>query len=130
LTIRLILPWLGQWLTEWRAIFIALGVSAIAYAIYPFLSQLSSMFITSFILGLGLGLSQPMTLALLHRYAPEGRQGEAVGMRLAMINVSQSSLPSAFGFTGALTGLGPVFWMMAVVSAGSSWMAWRRSRAH
>ena len=82
----------------------------------------------SFTLGLGLGVGQPTVMALLHRVSPPGRVGEAVGLRMTLINGTQTVLPTAFGsagsalssvLTGSLT-VAPIFWGVALlVGAGS-----------
>jgi MFS family permease len=74
----------------------------------------------SFVLGLGLGMSQPMTLVLLHRLLPPARIGEAVGLRMSLIYATQTTLPVGFGAIGASVGLVPVFWSMsAAIVAGA-----------
>jgi MFS family permease len=102
-----------------------LAISTAVYCAYPQLPSFWWMFAASFVLGLGLGISQPMTLALLHHSAPAGRVGEVTGMRMTLIGVSQSVFPSLFGFAGAAFGMAPVFWAMAVLAAVGGWSAWR-----
>ncbi len=64
----------------------------------------------SFVLGLGLGSSQPMVLSLLHTHAPAGRVGEAAGVRMSLINVMAVGVPLLLGAVGASVGIGSVFW--------------------
>ena len=87
--------------------------------LYPFSQRRSpTLFALSFGLGLGLGVSQPMVLSLLHRVTPPGRIGEAAGLRLMIVNGTQTVLPGAFGALGSLFGVGVLFWTVAVVLAG------------
>ena len=67
----------------------------------------------SFVLGIGLGCSQPMIMSLLYSTAPPGRQGEAVGLRTTVLNASHTALPLVFGALGSVLGMGPVYWCMA-----------------
>ena len=67
----------------------------------------------SFTLGLGLGAAQPMVMALMHRITPEGRAGEALGLRTTLMNSGQVALPLLFGALGAAAGLTAVFWSAA-----------------
>jgi hypothetical protein len=64
----------------------------------------------SFALGLGLGISQPMVLSLMHRVTPPGRIGEAAGLRLMIVNGTQTILPTVFGVLGSAFGVGLLFW--------------------
>jgi MFS family permease len=68
----------------------------------------------SFTLGLGLGAAQPMVMALTHRITPEGRVGEALGLRTTLMNSGQVALPLLFGALGAAVGLTTVFWSVAI----------------
>jgi predicted MFS family arabinose efflux permease len=126
--VRLLMPLLADHLSEWGAIALALLIAMAVYCVYPHLPSFWWMFAVSFVLGLGLGISQPMTLALLHHNAPPGRVGEVTGVRMTLIGVSQSVFPSLFGIAGAALGLAPVFWAMSALSAIGAWAAWRNRR--
>jgi MFS family permease len=76
-------------------------------------TTLESLIALSFLLGLGLGVSQPMTLSILARSAPASRLGEATGLRLTLVFGTQTLLPSTFGALGGLFGVGVLFWGMA-----------------
>jgi hypothetical protein len=80
----------------------------------------------SFLLGLGLGATQPSIMSLIYATAPEGRGGEAVGVRSVVLNASHTVLPLAFGGVGAALGMAPVFWAMAGALAAGGWAANRR----
>jgi MFS family permease len=80
-----------------------------------------------FLLGLGLGSPQPMVLTLLHESAPEGRAGEALGLRTTLINGSQTVMPLLFGAVGAALGMMPVFWTMSAALILGSFYARRAS---
>jgi len=115
LVVRLIVPLFLMDVPEWRAILVALGISAVVYAAYPFFNTLEALIGLSFLLGLGLGVSQPMVLSIMARSAPAERLGEATGLRLTLVYGTQTALPSAFGAMGSLLGLGGLFWGMAVL---------------
>jgi MFS family permease len=89
------------------------------YLLYPFTESLPLMMFLSFLLGMGLGVSQPIVLALLHRLAPPDRTGEAVGLRMVLINGTQTLLPGGFGAIGGVLGVGALFWGMALILGGS-----------
>jgi hypothetical protein len=50
---------------------------------------------------------------LTYHHAPEGRSGEALGMRLTVNKITQIAIPLVFGGIGAVFGLAPVFWANA-----------------
>jgi hypothetical protein len=80
----------------------------------------------AFLLGTGLGLSQPLVMSLLYGAAPPGRTGEALGLRTTLLTGSQTLIPLASGALGAALGMLPVFWTMALVLAGGAVFARRR----
>ena len=51
----------------------------------------------SLLLGLALGMVQPMVMSMLHQITPEHRHGEAVGLRMMAINASSVAMPMLFG---------------------------------
>ena len=109
LVVRLILPLLSS-LTDWTAIMTAQVVATIVYIFYPMFDRFEVLVGLSFALGLGLGVSQPMVLSLMHRVTPPGRIGEAAGLRLMIVNGTQTLLPSVFGVLGSAFGVGLLFW--------------------
>ena len=117
LLVRLVMPLMLARLSEWAAIWAAQFVALCVFVAYPFFDQFQTLVALSFVLGLGLGLGQPMALSLLHGLTPPGRVGEAVGLRLMIINATQTVLPSGFGALGGLIGVGSLFWTVGVVIA-------------
>jgi hypothetical protein len=118
--IRAALPVLSRGIGEWPLILTAMGTACTMYAIDPFFPTLPWMLAMSFVLGLGLGISQPMVLSVLHRAAPPDRIGEASGLRMMLVNITQTVLPTGFGAVGGAVGLGPLFWgMAALVGVGA-----------
>lgn len=118
LVVRMIVPIFLMNVREWTAIAVALAVAVLVYLAYPFFDQLESLFVLSFVLGLGLGVSQPMTLSILARVAPPERLGEATGLRLTLVFGTQTALPLAFGALGGVFGIGLLFWGMAILVGG------------
>jgi MFS family permease len=129
LTVRLLLPWLTRHMREWQMITLTMFVSGIAYALIPLMGTVPMLAAMAFLLGLGLGATQSSMMSLLHSTAPDGREGEALGVRAAVINGSSTLMPLAFGGLGAALGLAPVFWSMAACLGVAGWFANRRRRA-
>lgn len=126
--VRLTLPWLAGRVGDWPLVLGAMAVAALVYLAYPVFPVLSTMLALSFLLGLGLGVAQPMMMAVLHRASPPDRIGEAAGLRMTLINGTQTFLPTAFGAFGAALGLSAIFWGMALLIAGGGAHVWRGLR--
>lgn len=125
--IRLVMPRLGRTLSEWRVLTGALIVTAGVYLLFPLFTAVPVLMGLALLLGLGLGSALPMILNVIHRTAPEGRTGEAIGVRSMMINTSQTVLPVLFGALGAALGTIPVFWTLAAILGWGSVFAGRRA---
>lgn len=118
--VRLLLPVLAANVREWALVTAAMVATALVYAVYPLMRTAPSMGVCSVLLGLALGSVQPMIMSLLHQVTPHHRQGEAVGMRLMVINASSVAMPVLFGAAGTAVGISAVFWATAaMVGAGS-----------
>jgi MFS family permease len=124
--VRAVLPALAGRLPQWTLVGVAFVVAAAVFAVFPLVERPPLLMALGFALGLGLGVTQPLLLALLYAAAPEGRSGEAVGIRTGILSVCQLAMPLMFGAIGAALGIGPVLWAMAVVLAGGA--AFVRSR--
>ena len=77
----------------------------------------------SFVLGLGLGCGQPLSTILVYTRSPEGRSGEALGLRIAINNLIHIAVPLAFGTVGAALGVAPVFLANAMLLGGGSYLS-------
>jgi MFS family permease len=124
--IRGLLPAISQRLTAWPLLAASLAIAAGSFLMFPLFERAALLMGVAFFLGLGLGMSQPMVMSLLHNTAPAGRVGEAVGVRMTLVNVSQITIPLAFGALGTALGMLPVFWATALLLSGGSWYAKRR----
>lgn len=128
-TVRLAMPWISRRLSEWQVLASALILSALCYAVFPFMRDPLALMIAAAVLGMAVGSSQPNMLALLHQAAPPGRAAEAVGIRVTIGNACQVILPLAFGGAGAVLGLHAVFWSMTAMIGAGVPVAWRKTSA-
>jgi MFS family permease len=124
--IRGLLPAISRRLTAWPLLAASLAIAAGSFLMFPLLRSGALLMAVSFFLGLGLGMSQPMVMSLLHNTVPQGRVGEAIGVRMTMVNFSQIAIPLMFGALGTALGMLPVFWATALLLSGGSWYAKRR----
>lgn len=95
----------------------ALYIGALAYLFLPFCENPWLLALMSFILGLGLGAGQPLSMMLTYGRSPAGRSGEALGMRMTVNNFTHVAVPLAFGTLGAAFGVAPVFYANALLLA-------------
>ena len=87
----------------------SLFLAALTYLALPVMHQALLLALAAFTLGLGLGSAQPLTIILTYNHAPDGRSGEALGLRIMANKVTQIGVPLAFGGLGAAMGAVPVF---------------------
>lgn len=120
--IRLGLPYIQRRVRPWTLVRAAMVGGAVSFLLYPLFSTPAPMMAVSFLLGLSLGCVQPSVLALLHQYAPDGRVAEAFGIRIALINVCQVTLPLGCGALATVTGLAPLFWTYTLALAAGTWV--------
>ena len=111
--VRLAMPLIAQRVKPWSLLAASLFIAGTSFAAIPFTASVGVLMALMFLLGLGLGAPQPMVLTLLHESAPDGRAGEALGLRTTLINTSQTVMPLVFGAVGIAVGMAPLFLAMA-----------------
>lgn len=114
-TVRVVIPLLARHVHERQVMVAAMSVVASVFVIYPLAHTAVQMSLCAVMLGLALGSVQPMIMTALHQLAPPHRQGEALALRAAVINLSSSVLPMGFGLVGAALGASLLFRGMAVL---------------
>jgi MFS family permease len=124
--VRLFMTLLVRRVRQWLLIASAMTLAGTAYLLFPFVESVPLLIALSFVLGLGLGASQPVIMALLYESSPRGRQGEAVGIRTTMLNGSHTLIPLASGAISASLGMTPVFALVAALLFGGAWFARQR----
>jgi MFS family permease len=127
--VRAVLTQLVRHVRQWLLIAAAMTVAGIAYSLFPFVQSVPLLMALSFVLGLGLGASQPVIMAVLYETSPPGRQGEAVGIRTTMMNGSQTFIPLASGAISSALGMTPVFALIAALLLGGAWFAKNRTQS-
>jgi MFS family permease len=123
--VRFAMRWIVRRFSEHQVLTIALFVAGVAYFVFPFVHTAPALMTLSFTLGLGLGMSQPMVMSLLHTHAPPGRMGEAAGVRMSLVQSMSCAVPLVFGALGATVGLTPVFWSVGVCLTTGGWLTKR-----
>lgn len=106
---RLLMAALQRQFTPEQIIGCCFFIAATAFFILPFTQAVPFLAIISFIMGLGLGCCQPLSIVMAYDYSPEGHSGEVLGIRLTVNKAVQFSVPIIFGSVSFL-GFFPIFW--------------------
>lgn len=121
--VRLVIPLLAHRLREVTVLRVAMVLTGVVFAAYPFAGTPWLMAICATLLGLTLGAVQPMIMSTLHHLTPPHRHGEAIAFRSMAINFSSSVMPLAFGLVGTALGPGVMFWIMGAAVGAGNWAA-------
>lgn len=124
--VRAMLPALARRYGEETTLINSMHLAAATCLLIPFFSSAAALGAIAFVLGLGLGLGQPLSVMLTYSHSPPGRAGEALGLRIAINNSSHVVMPVIFGAVGTVLGLGPVFWVNSAIIAGGAYGGRRR----
>lgn len=98
----------------------ALSIACVAYAAIPLTANPWLLGAVSFVVGLGMGCGQPLSMILSFNAAPPGRSAEAIAMRMAVSYGAHVVIPPVFGALGTALGLGPIFWTCSTLMAAGS----------
>ena len=120
---RALLPPMTRLLSEERLLMFALLLTGAMFALIPLFRSGIALGLICFVLGLGLGLCQPLTMILSFNRSPKGRAGEVVGVRVTINNFMHVVVPPVFGAAASITGLAPVLWASAGVLSLGAYMS-------
>ena len=90
-------------------------ISGIMFVLFPISTNVFILSILSLILGMGLGIGQPLSITTTIRSLPEDRVGEGLGLRLTSNRLTQVLGPILFGFFGNVLGFTSVFLITGMV---------------
>lgn len=122
--VRVVMPLLAAHLREWAVVTGAMVATAGLFAVYPFMPGAWSMGLCSVLLGLALGMVQPMIMSTLHQITPHALHGQAIALRLMSINLSSVMMPMLFGTAGVVVGVSVVFWTVGALVGLGARTAW------
>ena len=122
---RFFLPFVMRRMQANEVMFWFMLLSACGFLVLPFLRTQYPLMLVAFVIGIGSGVGQPLSMTLSYNRSPAGRTGEVTGLRLTVNNISRIVIPLGSGTLGAAFGAAPVFWMNAVNLATISWLARR-----
>jgi MFS family permease len=118
--VRLLIPPIAARWGERAMIAGALLIACVGYVAIPFTQNPWVLGLVSFVVGIGLGCGQPLSMVLSFNAAPPGRSAEAIAMRMAVSYGAHVVIPPVFGALGAVVGVAPVFWTCAMLMGGGA----------
>jgi MFS family permease len=121
--VRLAIVRFSERLDEVKALRVAMLFAAAVFAVYAWLPGTAGLMAGSAMLGIALGSVQPMILSMLHHVTPSDRHGQALGLRMLIVNGGTVSMPAGFGALAAATALAAPMWLMASALMLAQWPA-------
>jgi MFS family permease len=126
LVVRIFIPKLTRRYGEPRVLGWAMVLGAAAFASIPLFHNVMLLILAAFVMGLGLGCGQPLTMMITYNRSPAGRAGEANGIRQMANNLTHMVIPLLFGALGSMFGMGPVFWANSFILLGGAFVGAKR----
>jgi MFS family permease len=126
--IRVALPSLARRWTEFEILLHAICFSGAALLLFPLFRDPWLLALASFILGLGCGVGQPMSMSLIYTLSPSGRASEGAGLRIMFNHFTHLVVPLAFGGISTIFGFAPVFFSCSALMLGGGWYGYLSER--
>ncbi len=117
---RLMMDAILRRLSWQRAMVICLALSAVMLALIPTTAFPPFLVAIMVLLGLTIGMLQPMTISWIASRAAKGERGTALAVRLTGNRTSLLMVPAVMGAVAGSAGVAAVFWILAgVIGLGS-----------
>ncbi|MGQ0752563.1 MAG: MFS transporter [Betaproteobacteria bacterium] len=123
--VRIVLPPIVRHTGEAQMLTYAMFIACAAFVLFPFFENPWPLAAASFLLGIGCGCGQPLSMSLIYNAAPRGRIGEATGLRLTVNQVTHLIVPLLFGGLGTAAGFTVVFLTNAGFLVAGGWLGLR-----
>jgi MFS family permease len=120
-----VLPFVLRRTGEVQLLTYAMFVAAASFCLFPLLSGAWALAAASFLLGIGCGCGQPLSMTLVFNTSPKGRAGEATGMRITVNQITHVAVPLLFGALGTTGGFAAVFYSNAGFLAAGGYLSLR-----
>jgi MFS family permease len=104
----------------------SMAVAGLGFLLLPLVGATPLIFVLMALIGLGLGLGQPMTIAWIANRAPRRERALALGVRLMGNRAALVVTPTLMGALAGATGL-VALWITLALVLGSGALAARRS---
>jgi len=126
LVVRIFIPRLTKRYGDNTVLAWAMALGAVAFGSLPFFENPFLLMSAAFLMGLGLGCGQPLTMMICYNRSPAGRAGEANGIRQMANNLTHMVVPLVFGALGSVFGMGPVFWLNSMILLSGAFLGGKR----
>jgi len=126
--VRTLLPLLVRRWGEDPVMTASMLTAGATFLLFPFVKEVAFLLLLSFVLGLGLGVGQPLSVIMTYNRAPAGRTGEALGLRFTLVNLTHMVIPITFGSIGSALGLVTVFVANSALMLGGGYAHHRASQ--
>jgi predicted MFS family arabinose efflux permease len=113
--VRLVMPLILGRVSQEKVLAYSFYVAAAGFLLLPFFKSAVALSLISFLIGLGLGCGQPITMTLAFSNSVAGRSGEVMGLRVTINNLTRVVVPVIFGSIGTLFGMFAVFGVSALM---------------
>lgn len=116
---RIGLGMLTRWAGRIRVIAVSTAIGAVAVLGLVVITDPLMLGLIMVVLGLVLGVGQPLTMTWVVEQAPRQLRATALALRITGNRVAQSAAPAAAGALSAVIGLGGPFLLMTALLAGA-----------
>lgn len=123
--VRILMPFALRRAGAAQLLTYAMFVACAAYSLFPLFHTAWTLAAVSFVLGIGCGCGQPLSLTLLYDASPKGRAGETAGMRVTANQIMHFAVPLLFGALGSAAGMAAVFLTNAACLAVGGYISQR-----
>lgn len=130
IVVRVLMPLALRRASAAQLLTYAMFVACAAFLLFPLVHTAWTLAAVSFLLGIGCGCGQPLSLTLLYDASPKGRAGETAGMRVTANQIMHFVVPLLFGALGSVAGMAAVFVTNAACLAVGGYISQRSHAKH
>ena len=116
------IPFLVKKLTEAEILAYSIFAAAVAFALFPFLSNPYALAAIAFLIGLGVGCATPIAMSFIYVLTPPGRIAESMGLRKTVNHATHLLIPLIFGSVGTAFGFVTVFASNSIILAAAGFL--------
>jgi MFS family permease len=127
LTSRFFMPQLIKWLGRKPLLVLSSAMAGAGLVLLPFVSSVPLLVGLMVVIGLGLGLGQPMTIAWVANRSSRRERGLALGVRVTGNRAALLTVPAAMGALAGASGIAAIWVALAVFLGGGALVAMRTS---
>lgn len=120
---RAAMPRLIERMGEQRLLSATFWLGVVAFLLIPLSPNALALGAISFLFGIGMGCSTPLSIMMMFSHSPAGRSGSALGLRLTANNTLRVIGPTVYGAIGAAFGLWPIFVLSAAVMGAGGYLS-------